>query len=238
MLHVPRTASQPPLSTNIISLDRLRLHLEGRTHLTEATVKVGDLDYRITHPAAADALIDEEEFEHDERLPYWADLWPSAIALARWLSGRNLRGKRVLELGCGVGLPSVVSLLRGAEVVVSDQYAAAMDFAVFNARSNKGREPDTFLLDWRRPELDGLGRFDLVIAADVLYEALSGLALAELVPQLLSPGGEAVFADPNRNTAPVFLDGMEEHGFRVATENLSLEQGGKNVEIRLHRLRN
>lgn len=234
---MPHTASQPPPLTSIISLDRLRLHLEGRTHLSEAIVEAGGRDYRITHPAAADALIDEEEFERDERLPYWADLWPSAIALARWLSGRDLFGKRVLELGCGVGLPSVVALSRGAEVVVSDQYAAAMDFAVFNARSNEGREPERFMLDWRRPELDGLGSFDLVLGADVLYEALSGLALAELVPRLLAPGGEAVFADPNRNTAPVFLDEMEEHGFRVTTESLGVEQDGKGVEIGLHRLR-
>lgn len=200
-------------------------------------MEAGDRSYRITHPAAADTLIDEDEFERDERLPYWADLWPSAIALARWLSARDLRDKRVLELGCGVGLPAVVSLSRGAEVVVSDQYAAAMDFAAFNARTNEGREPETYGLDWRRPELDGLGRFDLVIAADVLYEALSGLALAELVPRLLTRGGEAVFADPNRNTAPVFLDEMKERGFRVATESLGVEQGGTGVEIRLHRLR-
>lgn len=92
------------------------------------------------------------------------------------------------------------------------------------------------MLDWRHPDLDGLGAFDLVVGADVLYEALNGLALAELVPRLLAPGGEVVFADPNRNTAIVFLDGMEEHGFRVATESAAVEQDGKEVEVSLHRL--
>lgn len=198
---------------------------------------VGEKTYRITHPVSADALIDEADFDHDERLPYWADLWPSAIALSRWLSEKDLRDKRVLELGCGVGLPSSVCLSRGAEAVVSDHYAAAMDFAVFNARTNAGREPETFLLDWRSPELDGLGLFDLVIGADVLYEALSGLALAEMVPRLLLPRAEVVFADPNRNTAPVFLDGMEEHGFRVTTESAVVEQAGQEIEVLLHRLR-
>lgn len=200
-------------------------------------MRVGGSTYHVTYPADADALIDEEDFERYERLPYWADLWPSALALARWLSEKDLRGKRVLELGCGVGLPAVVALSRGAEVVVSDQYEAAMDFAVHNARENVRREPETFALDWRRPDLDGLGSFDLVLGADVLYEALSCLALAEIVPQLLTPRGEAVFADPRRNTAPVFVDGMEERGFEEFTENATVEQDGKEVGILLHRLR-
>ncbi|HET7479878.1 MAG TPA: 50S ribosomal protein L11 methyltransferase [Rubrobacteraceae bacterium] len=233
--HIPR---QPLPSTKIISLDHLRLHLEDRTHLTTSTVEVGGGNYRITHPAAADALIDEAEFDHDERLPYWADLWPSAIALARSIADQNLAGRRVIELGCGLGLPSVAALARGAEVLATDHYAATLDFAAHNARTNVGRDLRTALLDWRSPEIESLGVFDLVIGADVLYEALSGLALAELVPRLLSPRGEAVFADPNRNTAPVFLDEMEEQGFRTTTEIVSVEQGGRGVEIGLHRLRN
>lgn len=199
---------------------------------------VGERTYRITHPAQADALIDEAEFEKDERLPYWADLWPSAIALARWLSERDLAGKRILELGCGVGLPSVIALARGAEVVVTDHYEAAMDFAVFNARENEAREPEAFLLDWDRPEIDGLGRFDLVIGADIIYEAHDAIALGNLVPKLLSPGGEAIFADPKRNTAMVFVHGMEEHGFRETAENIPVEQPESTVEVRVHRLRN
>ena len=140
-------------------------------------------------------------------------------------------------MGCGVGLPATVALSRAADVVVSDQYEAAMDFAAHNARENVGREPETFMLDWRCPELNGIGLFDLIIAADVLYEALSGLALAEIVPQLLAPQGEVVFADPRRNTAPVFVDGMEERGFEASTESATVDQGGKEVEILLHRLR-
>lgn len=199
---------------------------------------VGEKIFHIVHPASADALIDEEDFDRNERLPYWADLWPSAIALARWLSNKDLRGKRVIELGCGLGLPSVVCLSRGAEVVVSDHYAAAMDFAVFNARTNEGREPETFLLDWRHPELDGLGLFDLVIGADVLYEALNGLALAELVPRLLSPRGEVIFADPNRNTAPVFLDEMENRGFQISTRSAIVEQDSREIKVLSYWLRN
>jgi predicted nicotinamide N-methyase len=92
----------------------------------------------------------------------------------------------VLELGCGVGLPSVVALAGGAEVTATDHYAAALDFARYNARSNLGVEPETRLLDWHTPRVEGLGVFDLILAADVLYEQRNIPALAALCsPSLL-----------------------------------------------------
>ena len=93
------------------------------------------------------------------------------------------------------------------------------------------------LLDWRTPEIDGIGTFDLVLAADVLYERKNAQALAGLVPRLLAPGGEAVFADPRRDEAPVFLEAMEENGFGYATEDETVKQGKKMVKVVLHRLR-
>lgn len=120
---------------------------------------------------------------------------------------------------------------------MSDHYGAAMDFAVFNARENTGREPATYGLDWRHPEVDGLDLFDLVLGADIIYEAHGGIALGELVPELLSPGGEAVFADPKRNTAAVFVHGMEERGFRETVESVTVEGAEKPVEVRVHWLR-
>ncbi|MCA1728736.1 MAG: 50S ribosomal protein L11 methyltransferase, partial [Actinobacteria bacterium] len=98
---------------------------------------------------AADALIDEREFARDERLPYWADLWPSAVALAGSIiryDSKTLAGRRVVELGCGVGLPSLAALARGARVTATDHYEAALDFARYNARANLDREPETRLL--------------------------------------------------------------------------------------------
>ena len=181
-------------------------------------------------------MISEKDFERDERLPYWADIWPSAIALSRYLAKRDLYGKRVVELGCGVGLPSVAALAGGARVLAADYYEAALNFTAYNARTNTGREPDTSLLDWRDP-LEDLSRFDLVIGADVMYEAHDCLALAKLVPRLLASGGTAVFADPGRNTADVFLEEMKEQGFQVSTESASVEQDGRKVTVQVHRLK-
>lgn len=198
-------------------------------------MEVGSSTYRIVHPSVADALISEEDFERDERLPYWADLWPSAIALSRYLARENLSGKRAIELGCGVGLPSVTALDGGAGVLATDYYEPPLDFTAYNAQTNTGKESATLLLDWRNPP-ENLSRFDLVIGADVLYEAHDCLALAELVPRLLASGGTAVFADPGRNTATVLLEEMKEKGFQVSTESIVIEQGGREVTVQVHRL--
>jgi predicted nicotinamide N-methyase len=198
---------------------------------------VGGGTYRIVHPASVDDLLEEEDFEHEERLPYWAELWPSAISLARYLSRQVLSGKRAVELGCGVGLPAIVALDRGAEVLATDHNEAALDFVAHNARANHGLKPETALLDWFSPRLGGLGTFDLVFAADVLYERRNAPALADLVPRLLAPGGEALFADPRRPPAPFFIEALGARGFRVSVEGSTVEQGGREVEVLIHRFR-
>ena len=199
-------------------------------------MEIGDRTYNVLHPASADALIDEGDFERDERLPYWAELWPSAIALARYLARKTVGGKRAIELGCGVGLPTIVALSRGAEVLATDYYEAALDFAAYNARLNVGLEPETALLDWHAPEAERLGAFDLVFAADVLYERRNAPALAELVPGLLASGGEVVFADPRRKDASPFLELMKERGFESETRVITVEQAGREVRVLVHRL--
>ncbi len=202
-----------------------------------STVEVGDETYRVVHPASVDDLLDEEDFEHDEWLPYWAEVWPSAVALARSLVREDLAGLRSIELGCGVGLPTIAALDRGAQVLATDHNEAALDFATYNASEELGREPGTALLDWFSPRLDGLGHFDLVFAADVLYERRNAPALADLVSRLLAPGGEAIFADPRRPPAPSFLETMRARGFQVFTEGSTVEQGGREVKVLLHRFR-
>jgi predicted nicotinamide N-methyase len=121
-------------------------------------------------------------------------------------------------------------------VLATDHYEAALDFTIYNARTNLDLEPEVSVLDWREPRLQGLGNFDLVLAADVLYERKNAAALADLVPKFLAPGGEAIFADPRRDEAPVFLEPMEERGFQDAMEEITVEQGARGVKVLLHRL--
>lgn len=199
---------------------------------------MGEKTYRIVRPAVADALIDEAEFDRDERLPYWADLWPSARALARRLAELPLSGRRVAELGCGVGLPAVVALDRGAEVLAADHYDVALEFAAYNARLNTGREPRKMVLDWHDPPAESPGSFDLVVAADVLYERRNVPSLVSLIPDLLAPEGEVLLADPRRKDTPAFLEAMEKRGFRHSAACVTVEQDdGREVGVLLHTLR-
>ena len=199
-------------------------------------VEVSGKDYRLTHPSVADDLIDEEEFDRDDRLPYWAEIWPSAIALARRLSGEDLAGRRVVELGVGVGLPTLVALDGGAGVLATDYYEAALDFTRHNARENGLPEPDTALLNWHAGQ--DVGAFDLVLAADVMYEERSTRSLARLLPGLLKPGGEALFADPGRRYEPLFRELMQANGFGFQTEETTVEVAGleRDVTVLVHRI--
>ncbi len=215
----------------------LRVHLSGRTSLTESRVEVDGKFYYLAHPDSAEALIDEEEFDLDERLPYWAVIWSSATALARYIAERNLSGKRVIELGCGVGLPSVVALDRGAEVTATDHYEIAMEFARQNAKTNTRRELATAHLDWHSPTVVGSGRFDLVLAADVLYEERNVPALAALIPSLLAPGGEALISTPRRRDTPRFREMMFAKGFTRTTQIETVRQGERDIEVLVHRFR-
>ena len=134
-------------------------------------------------------------------------------------------------------MPTILALAQGAEVLATDHYEAALDFTAYNARTNLGLEPEVSILDWRAPDIGGIGKFGLVLAADVLYERKNAAALANLVPQLLAPGGQAIFADPRRDEAPVFLEAMERYGFEDATEEIIVEQPASGVKVLLHRLR-
>ncbi len=167
-------------------------------------------------PSATDDLLDEAEFARDERIPYWAELWPAARALARYLLESPLPSRgRVLELGCGLALPSLVLLGRGADVVATDYYDEALFFARANARRNGLPPLPTVLLDWRSPPAD-LGRFETVVAADVLYEERNIALLQAALAALLADEGEVLLADPDRKHLPAFMAAMQGSGWRVS----------------------
>lgn len=169
--------------------------------VVETTLELGGHTLRIVHPPSADELIEEEAFEHEEFLPYWAELWPSSVALARYITALPLEGLRVIELGCGLALPSIVAALEGADVLATDWSPDALAFAERNAVLNDAPVA-TARLAWAEPE-SAPGGFDLVLAADVLYERRNVEQLLSLLPRL---GDEVLLADPGRPALPAFLE--------------------------------
>jgi predicted nicotinamide N-methyase len=130
-------------------------------------------------------------------------LWRSGVALARELDGPALQGLRVIELGCGLAVPSLAAARAGASVLATDASAEALALVERNARANDLRM-ETALADWAEPdELVRRAPFDLVLAADVFYKSESVALLLSLLPRLAP---EAWLAVPDRPAAEEFVE--------------------------------
>jgi predicted nicotinamide N-methyase len=194
----------------------------------EETVELAGRPLTLLRPASADELIDEQAFDDDEFLPYWAELWPSGVALARAVAELDLRGSRVLELGTGLGLPSLAAALCGADVLATDWADEAVELLRLNAARNRvGLRVDR--VRWDDPALLlGEAPWALVLGADLLYERRNADQLLELLPRL---GADVLLADPGRPFAKGFLERAATLWRIETTPDVELPSGG------LHRLR-
>jgi predicted nicotinamide N-methyase len=173
-----------------------------RGSLTPERIELAGRELVVLRPRSADELIDEQAFDEDEFLPYWAELWPSGLALAHVVAGLDVAGTRVLELGAGLGLPSLAAAIRGADVLATDW----AEDAVALLRENAARNEIALTVErvrWDDPAslLSG-APWDLVLCADVLYEQRNAEQLRELLPRL---GGDVLIAEPGRPFAASFL---------------------------------
>lgn len=187
--------------------------LAARFPLETVAVTLSARVWQVTCVVDQDALLDGvSEVEH---VPYGFLLWESAIALAQLLVGFGvpLQGKRVLELGAGVGLSGLVARSLGALVWQTDHRADLLVLAEHNARQNKVALPYQFLADWRT--WDHSGQYDLILGADILYERAMHRYLAPIFRQNLAPGGRLLLADPSRPQALELIAQLETEGWQV-----------------------
>ena len=183
--------------------------------------------FRLVLPTSIDALLDHpatyEAFAQDEYMPYWAELWPSALMLGRAIAQHVWpKDIQVLEVGCGLGLSGLVALALGMEVVFSDYDVAALEFAARNARLNGFQQFCTMPLDWRCPP-EGF-QVPLILAADVIYEARNINPLIQLMTLVLGPGGECWLSDPDRPHKQEFQVALTAQGFRFDMIPMTLER--------------
>ena len=174
--------------------------------------------WRLERAASMEALWEamSDFADADERLPYWAELWPSSLALAEWLHAHAplLRGKRCLDIGCGIGYTALVGSGLGARVAAMDYEAQALHFARQNALLNGVAQPDWLLMDWRKPALRKHS-IQVAWAGDVMYERRFAEPLADFLDHVLAVDGLAWIAEPSRAVYAFFVQTVNLRGFSM-----------------------
>jgi len=194
--------------------------LENRFVTEIASVETKSRTFSILRPRNSDDLIREEDFVKDERLSYWADIWPASTVLASHLvslAGKDRVRGRGLELGCGVGLVTMAAMIAGYDMLATDYYTDALAFTRANAWRELGREPKTQMIDWRKFPRSARG-FDLILASDVLYEKEYAELLPKIFKRALAPGGMVILADPGRIGVPEFVDECRYTGLEIRSK--------------------
>ena len=184
------------------------------------TVRLGGHDYRIR------ALSDLQQFADptgqaqragisSSLWSLFGQVWPSGRVLAEAMSHFDVAGKRILELGCGLGLSSLVLAQRGANVVASDHHPLAESFLAYNAGLNDLPAVAYRDLPWAVPDAT-LGSFDLIIGSDILYERDHAAQVAAMMLRHANPDAELLVTDPGRGNSAPFTRAMAEQGYEVA----------------------
>lgn len=206
------------------------------------TVHVGGHCYRLR------VLSDNQQFSdpdgRGDRLgissAQWSlfgQVWPVGQLLAEAMDTAEMEGKRILELGCGIGLPSLVLQRRGAEVVASDIHPLAEPFLAYNSALNELPSVHFRQLGWDKA-LPSLGDFDKIIGSDLLYERDHPALLAAVIERHARPQAEIVLTDAGRGHTSLFSREMAALGFEVEESHHPLEDANGNpIRARLLRYR-
>lgn len=189
----------------------------GEVPLHEYHVQLAGRAWTVLHTGAILSFEEEQHYlsEGREQRPYGAVLWPAAIALAHELEGRGdtLRGRSMLELGAGTGLPGMVAASFGARVVQTDRNDVAMTMCRMNGALNDVANVEYRTADWTSWG-DGT-RYDYIIGADILYGVNMQEPLRRIFIENLTPGGRLLLSDPFRSASIRLLERMEQDGWAV-----------------------
>jgi len=206
------------LSRSELSRRRARLlaRIRRKYQIVEESLLIGPLRIPFTRVANPDVVLDQVcEAEDDLHLPYWAELWDSAIGVGHFLArvqGSGFRVQNVLDLGCGMGLAGTVAAALGHDVLLADIETAALLFAKINTLPYASRVRIR-QLNWQTDRLDE--RFDLIIGADVLYERAQWEHLEPFWRAHLHENGSILLAEPGRMTGDLFGDWIAERGWTI-----------------------
>jgi predicted nicotinamide N-methyase len=208
-------------------------------YLEIKTVTLGKTAFILETIRDTDSLIEsmsEADFKHEDRFPYWAELWPSSLGLGEYiLENRTyFKNKKVVELGCGLGLAGLAARAAEADVLFTDYDPVALEFTRRNYKRNFGCLPRTHLLDWRYPLLQET--YDIIIGADILYERKMLKPLLSFCSQALKTSGEILLADPGRRPAGEFFDIIQDHGWKYTKKHKMVSLNNKQQTVYIYRI--
>jgi predicted nicotinamide N-methyase len=193
------------------------------------TLAVGGLDTRIR------SLKDRQQFCDTDGLaaragissaswPLFGLIWPSALILATYLQTFPFGRRRILEVGCGLALGSLVAHRHHASITASDYHPLTESFLRENLRLNELPPLPYCRSDWGGDNLL-LGRFDVIIGSDVLYERDQPARLAAFIAAHAEATAEIVIVDPDRGNRPAFNRHMGQLGFAYTEIRLRVLPG-------------
>lgn len=241
--------AMPDATGRPTTLDSLRAELDAIGPLIDEAVPLPRSGHplTITRPTDMDGLLDRIAGDPEQNLPYWAELWPSGIALADAILREPdlVHGKAVLELGCGAGTTAAAAILAGAHLTVTDYAPEALTLCRYNTLVNAAAEPAAAVqLNWRAPDagflrLAGAG-FPVVLVADGLYETRDIEPLLALAGRIVAPGSLLWLAEPGREVAARFLERARAEGWDGPSDQHAgpwPDAADDGVRVGLHRLR-
>lgn len=185
---------------------------------------IRDLDEAID--LICEAMTPDEQLDPfaEDLCPYFGVLWPSAEGLSQYLSDnpKLIRDKTVLELGCGLGLPSLVAAYIGGNVLATDFHPDVEEYFLRNCR-HSSIKCNYQRLNWREDKQD-IGTFDVVMGSDVLYESKHPEEVARGLLRFLKPGGIIILSDPGRAYLQQFLSAMKAEGYAEKLTSITISE--------------
>jgi len=181
------------------------------------TVSVAGFSYHIR------SLSDLQQFDDPQQVaercgissatwPLFGVLWPSGLMLAEIMSTRDIAGLDILELGCGLGLASMIANSRGGKITASDHHPLAAKFMAENTKLNAMQVTRFKQCDWSKP-VTGMGQFDLIIGSDLLYEPDHPELLSRFIDVHARAGASVIIVDPGRRQMSKFRKKMAQLGY-------------------------
>lgn len=191
----------------------------------EQRYEIANNVYRVRTPKKLHQLYDRTDHPgiSEAAFPLIGIVWPSGEVLAQLVSEEHHDGLAVLEMGCGMALPSLVLAKLGADITAMDIHPYAGEYLQINARINQLSAVRFVEASWSDSTAD-LGRFDLIIGSDLLYEPQHARHLAAFVDRHLNQTGRLKLVDPGRGQARSFLKDMKNLGFTHTTESITPDE--------------